>query len=286
MNNKINTFIEFWQAVRSIKCNDDEVLLFRGHPDKKYLLLPSVFRDSKKDFEMNQYHEILIEYPEEFQKRSHLSNLVKMQHYGVSTRLLDFTRNPLVALFFASEKYDINDDNDGEVICIKIKKYKILHHNSDKALMLSCLPCFSDNDKKEMRIFCNSHKSRINEQFIQSYDNIMHKFLHEVRGEYPGFECEIIGEDLLNGYFVAPFKDNERMKLQNGLFYIFGLDETKLDNKNMDIFRCVINKNCKNHILEDLKLMNISNAYLYSGVERAAMRIKNKRVKWIDENIL
>ena len=39
--------------------------------------------------------------------------LCLMQHYGCPTRLLDFTKNPLIALFFAS---DPGHNVDGEVI--------------------------------------------------------------------------------------------------------------------------------------------------------------------------
>lgn len=284
MNKEITTFVEFWQAIKQIQCAEDEILLFRGHPDKKYLLLPGAFRDKAKNAEMNQYHDIMIEYPEEFQQRSHLSNLVKMQHYGVATRLLDFSRNPLVALFFASElssrgAMDIRNEADGEVVIVRIKKSEILHHNSDRALMLSCLPCFSDADQKKLKEFCDSHRGRISEQYVQAYDSAIHRLLHEIRGEYPGFACEMIGEDLLNGFFVAPFKDNERMKLQNGLFYIFGLNREELDHR-LDVIRIVVNKNAKKEILHDLKLMNISNSHLYSGFERAAMNIRNKRAEW------
>jgi hypothetical protein len=48
-----------------------------------------------------------------------LELLAAMQHYGVPTRMLDFTFNPLIALWFAVEKHD---DRDGRVFAIDISQ--------------------------------------------------------------------------------------------------------------------------------------------------------------------
>ena len=46
------------------------------------------------------YHRFKTQY---FPKKEQLSELALAQHYGVETRLLDFTENPFIAIFFASE---------------------------------------------------------------------------------------------------------------------------------------------------------------------------------------
>lgn len=278
MNKRISSFTEYWKAVKKIPCQEDEMLIFRGQSNAKYILQPSVFRNTAKDYERTQYHEIMIECPEEFPKREHLSNLVKMQHYGIETRLLDFSRNPLVGLLFASEA---DKDIDGKVAVCQIKKSDILYHTSDKILMLSCLPCFSDKDKEDIKTFCENHRGEISEQMLADSD-AMRRFLHEIRGEYPAFECAIVGQHLLNTYFVSPRKDNERMKIQDGIFALFGLKDKQLDKiPCVKIHEIFIDAHAKPKLLEDLELLGISNAKLYSGLERRAMELHRKRTDWV-----
>lgn len=133
---RIASVIDYWREILNIHyCEKDEMLFFRGHSDKSYRLLPGAMRGDGERQESEFYHNIMVEYPEEFRKGEHLSNLVKMQHYCHLTRLLDLTTNPLMALYFASEQYS---DKDGQVLCFKVKKSDVLHHTSDKAMMLAC----------------------------------------------------------------------------------------------------------------------------------------------------
>ena len=99
-------------------------VIFRGHADSTWELKPSVGRHHSGEWSWALEWE--MDSLEEFKKRSipylkvnpssDIEWLCLMQHHGCATRLLDFTTNPLIALFFAS---DPSNRNDGEVIIAK-----------------------------------------------------------------------------------------------------------------------------------------------------------------------
>lgn len=276
------SFAEYWRVVKSI--NDalpgDEMLFFRGYADRSYKLLPGCLRDPKNTKEDEEYHNIQIEYPEEFRKGEHLSNLVKMQHYGLATRLLDFSENPLISLYFAVES---NEKTDGAVLCLKVKKAEILHHTSDKALMLACLPMFTNAEKENIKKFCKNHRGRISNQDVESDSTgTMKRFLHEIRSEFPAFETAIIGEDLLKSYFLRAYKDNARMKKQSGAFLICGLEKDYLADYEARGTKIEIDARAKREILKDLHLLGFRDSTIYPGFEREIRNFKKQKVDWIN----
>lgn len=95
------------------------VNLYRGQKDATWEILPSIHRKRKKenlvedhDKEKDLYLNIRKNNFSEFSEQEKFINeIIHMQHYGIPTPLVDWTLNPLIALFFSLD----SSENDGRV---------------------------------------------------------------------------------------------------------------------------------------------------------------------------
>lgn len=104
-----STFLSHIESARSeIRC-DKTLAWFRGVSDSKHRLYPSLLRPRNsisKSHERTLFEEFTDFDEEGHAKRDSWERLVRMQHYGIPTRLLDWTEVFGVALYFALKPAD------------------------------------------------------------------------------------------------------------------------------------------------------------------------------------
>ena len=111
---KLESFEAFHQQVQSYNKEAD---IYRGVTNKDYQLVPKIGRIPLRPRQSRQLEEgrIFRRFKEralpylEFMPRNDWDWLAIAQHHGLPTRLLDWTRNPLAALYFAVEHASIHD---------------------------------------------------------------------------------------------------------------------------------------------------------------------------------
>lgn len=280
---EINSLEKFISALEELPDNRNN--LFRGHSNINYGIQPSLFRDSK--FFKNEYmmyQELVIRCPESFIScQTHLDFLVEMQHYGLPTRLLDFSLNPLVALYFACE----NTFGIGEIIAYSVKNKEIVYSKSEKSSILSSLAVLSH--EKQRTIYSAAHGKD-----LKHFSAVQGELLEEIRIERPSFSRKLTLADISSPIFVKPPYGNKRIAHQNGIFLLWGLDSSYYGEESKNTYSgdkgkyrytksgkkviFYVPSKKKTSILKSLDRIGINKAYIYPEIDDVADYIKNSLV--------
>lgn len=270
VDQKVGSISRFLQRLEEIEKKKGGIRYFRGHSKASFKLEPSIYRnDGLIANEATMLKELIVRCPNDFSGGiSTFQTLVKMQHYGLPTRLLDITSNPLVALYFACTLHE-RDDEDGEVIVVGFDLEKeVKYYDSDTVSVIANLSRRPASFKRPP--ITDKHK-------FNSHPDVK-LLLHDIRQDRPYFQAEIIPDHLGKVICVKPLLDNPRIIRQDGAFLLFGIDGDKTKPATLEhhsvIARIKINRDKKKELTVQLEALGISRATLFPEIEQVATHIK------------
>ena len=265
----------FLSILQNWSPSENTETFFRGHEDAQMQLTPSLLRKSEDGSwqflpkEDRLCKDMLIAHYDEFQSDQYcFDRLVRMQHYGLPTRLLDISSNPLVALFFACNADSNLMTKAGEVIIFRISSDAIKYYDSDTVSCISNLSKLSHQQKNEIDL--NQDRADFNSAEVAK------KLLHLIKEEKAFFEPNINPDDLGSIVCVKAKRTNIRIKSQMGAFLLFGHEIALPEEGQAGIEIARVKIINKRKILKQLDAININAMTVYPSISETAVHLRAK----------
>lgn len=265
--------------------NPASQLYYRGHSSVNYQIEPSVFRSANHlSSEHLMIRQLVAQHPRDFNDDLTLfDRLVRAQHYGLPTRLLDISLNPLVGLYFAVCS---NPGKRASVVVVKPNVGDQKYYDSDTVACLSALSLLTNAEKENLRNWIlvwqkkNRRSRKANDVDLQAFNSTPEvlKLIQFVRVSQPDFRPIVQPYDLWKPVLVTPKKIHSRIIAQSGAFIIFGLGRKnpQLNLPGIAFEEIHIEGAEKSRFMAELSQVGITESSLFPEIEKAAIAIRNR----------
>ena len=255
---------------------------YRGQCDDSWPIVAGIFRSEFQGLLKNEkwaVRDLISVHPSEFAPdETMFDKLVRMQHFGLPTRLLDVSRNALVALYFATDPGP--KPSNGKVTIFSVPREYEKYFDSDSVSCIANLANMTSDDKDEIYRLEESLIGLPEDEQITRFneDGVVKRLHQSIRSEKSYFQPIIKPIDLLLPYYVHPKMSNRRILAQSGAFILYGIDPFKKRfwPYHIEETPLLVPQKAKEPIRKALSNLGINESTLYPEIDKAAARIKNQ----------